>query len=197
MRKVNIPAQLRGKKMDFSVRKSYNSSEEVIEAFHAARTRLLDINNWHVIAGSASATFKLVNLLGTTVAQYPKKGQYVKIDIPGPGSFIGGGYDWARITQLNDYPMDNYIQITLQPATPPKKMAANETAHFFKATSSTNIEVKIVDHILYVNYYGRNEETNLQSKRFLENIRNAMVGFGAKLGLSYPQWKKIIQGILG
>lgn len=197
MEKNNIPSQVRGKKLDIMEEKTYSTAEEAFAAYNRARERLYDINHWQTFAGTASATFVLVNALGQQIARVPQIGDYVKIDIPGPGSIVGHGYDWVRVTQLDDRLTDRYVQITLQPSMPPETLRdRDEIAHFFRPSASTTIEIEVKDRTLDVNYYGRNEETNMESDLLLENARNAFIGLGAKFGLSYPQWKKLVDGLL-
>ena len=198
MEKSNIPSQVRGKKLDISEEKAYRTRDEAFAAFKRARERLYAINQWQEFAGTASATFELVNALGHHLSRSPQVGDYVKVDIPGPGSFVGKGYDWVRITQLEDRLEDCYVEISLQPSMPPEILRdRDEVAHFFKPSASTNIEIELRDLTVYANYYGRNQETNTESELFIENARNAFIGLGAKIGLSYPQWKRLIEGILG
>jgi len=189
--------QVKGKKMDIRENRNYSTQEEVVGAFHNARSRLGSINQWQDFAGTTSASFNLFDALGQQITRFPKIGDFVRIDIPGPGSLIGSGYDWVKVTQFDDRPEDCYILITLQPSVPPANIRRqDEVAHFFKATASTNIEIKVQNLSLQVNYFGRNEETNNTSDLLMENIRNSLIGFGAKLGFSYPQWKKLVKGLL-
>ncbi|WP_133640643.1 hypothetical protein [Sphingobacterium paludis] len=198
MENSNIPSQVTGKKLDITEERTYRTSEEAVAAFDRARERLYAINQWQDFAGTASATFELVNALGQVLSRPPQVGDYVKVDIPGPGSLVGKGYDWVRVTQLEDRREDRYVQLSLQPSMPPEILRdRDEVAHFFKPIASTNIEVQLTGLTLHVNYYGRNEETNLASESLIENARNAFIGLGAKIGLSYPQWKRLVEGILG
>lgn len=197
MKQYHIPVQVKGKQMDIRESRHYGTQEEVVKAYHSARNRLLSINQWHDFAGTTSASFELFDALGHKINRFPKIGDYVRIDIPGPGSVIGSGYDWVKVTQLEDRSEDYYTLITLQPSIPPANIRKrDEVAHFFKPTASTNIEIKVQHLSLQVNYFGRNEETNNTSDLLVENIRNSLIGFGAKLGFSYPQWKKLVAGLL-
>ncbi len=183
--------------MDITESRNFSTEEEVVKAFHNARNRLGSINQWQQFAGTTSASFELFDSLGHQVTRFPKVNDHVRIDIPGPGSVVGSGYDWVKITQFEDRPEDYYTLITLQPSVPPANLGTrDEVAHFFKPTASTNIEIKVENLALHVNYFGRNEETNNTSELFVENLRNSIIGFGAKLGLSYPQWKKLVEGLL-
>jgi len=45
-------------------------------------------------------------------------------------------------------------------------------------------------------YHGRNEGVNTDTDSMIDNMRNAAVGLGAKFGLSYPQWKSLVAGLV-
>jgi len=183
--------------MDIKESRQYSTQEEVVAAFHKARIRLGSIKQWQDFAGTTSASFELFDSLGRQITRFPRIDDYIRINIPGPGSLIGNGYDWVKVTQFEDRPEDCYTLITLQPCVPPANARKREeVAHFFKPSASTNIEIKVQDLSLAVNYFGRNEETNNTSDLLVENIRNSLIGFGAKLGFSYPQWKKLVKGFL-
>ncbi|GHE44563.1 hypothetical protein [Sphingobacterium griseoflavum] len=197
MERKNIPRQVKGKKLDILAQKRYGTQEEVVAAFNRAKERLFAINDWHKITKTSSATFELLNHLDQAVLRRPEVGDYVKIDIPGPGSIVGKGYDWVRVVQITDRASERYAQITLQPSIPPAgQRNRNEVAHFFKPTSSSTIEIEVRELALHANYFGRNEEPNTGSDLFLENARNSIIGIGAMFGLSYPQWKKLVDGLL-
>ena len=49
-----------------------------------ARKKLLDVNNWKKIAGAITAQFQIIDEKGKEVNREVKKGDYLRIDIPGP-----------------------------------------------------------------------------------------------------------------
>ena len=197
MERSNIPSQVTGKKLDIFEHRAFTTREDVLAGYQRARSRLFEVNKWCQLVGTASAEFKLIDKFGDSISRTPRVGDYVQIDIPGPGSIIGKGYDWVQVTELEDLSEDHYVKIALQPSMPPENLRSrDEVAHFFKASASTNIEITVRDLTLHVNYYGRNEEANTESGLILENMRNALIGIGAKFGLSFPQWHRLITGIL-
>ncbi len=193
----NIPPQIRGKKLDITKERIVRDPLKLKATFNEARDRLLNINNWASLVDGATSTFALLDNKGKEETRIPKESDYVKIDIPGPGPGHGEGFDWVTITKIDDRPEDLYVMITMQPSPPPQKPDSDKVAHFFKAYSSTTLIVKIAGEKLLVIYAGRNEEINSESGRPVDNIRNMFVGLGAKLGLSHPQWEKLVLGILG
>ncbi len=61
----------------------------------------MDVNNWENISkGIIKAAFKLCDSYGNEVERLPQEGDYFKIDIPGPGSVDGEGYDWVKIENI-------------------------------------------------------------------------------------------------
>jgi hypothetical protein len=50
-------------------------------------------------------------------------------------------------------------------------------------------------NVVTAEVHGRNETPNTHTDHVLDNIRNTMVGLGAKVGASYPQWKGLVAGI--
>lgn len=193
----NIPAQIKGKKLDITKERKVKDTANLEAAFSTARDRLLNISDWARMVDGASSTFDLVDKKGRSVERTPMENDYVRIDIPGPGPAHGHGFDWVNITKIDDRPEDFYVMITLQPAPPPDKVDSDKVAHFFKAYASTTLVVKIEGEKLIVIYAGRNEEVNTENDQLVDDIRNMFVGFGAKIGLSHPQWEKLVLGILG
>lgn len=196
MEEGNIPEQYRGKQLDIQEARGYGSPEVAERAFLRIRTMLFDINHWHEVAGALSAQFVHVNSFGEPIEQNPREGDFIKIDIPGPGTVSGEGYDWVRVTELEDRPMDGFVQLTVQPCAAPMSTEDLEASHFFRAFASSSFVVKKEGLSVRVFYYGRNEEVNLENERFIDNVRNGLVGIGAKMGFSYPQWKALVSGLL-
>ncbi len=197
MKKGNIPEQYRGKQLDIQQGQGYSSPEVAERAFLHIRMMLLDINHWHEVAGSLSAKFVHVNSFGEAIEQEPRVGDFIMIDIPGPGPVSGQGYDWVRITEIDDRPAEGFLQLTLHPCAAPMNASGDTSAaHFFRSFASSSFVIKKEGLEVHVFYYGRNEEINLDNENFIDNVRNGLVGMGAKIGFSYPQWKAIVSGLL-
>ncbi|TYP92471.1 hypothetical protein BC792_11673 [Sphingobacterium allocomposti] len=195
MEKNYIPPQVQGKQLDIFEDKRFPSAAEAFTAFSRTRERLLDINRWHEYAGAPSAQFQLVDHKGAPVEGKPQIGHYIQIDIPGPGSPRGHGYDWVAITHMTDQPTEGFVQFTVSPSPPPQD-DTNEVAHFFHQYASSTFQAEVKGDVLAVSYFGRNEQINLQNENISDTIRNAIIGLSAKLGFSYPQWKKLVQGLI-
>src|SRR5688500_16550034 len=92
-----IPQQETGTSMDTEYSVSTNSVEEARQLFQNAKSRLLNVNRWHEIAGKGTAVFKLTDSQGNEVEREIQQHDYFMIDIPGPGPVSGEGYDWVQV----------------------------------------------------------------------------------------------------
>src|ERR1700727_1901935 len=91
-----IPENTIGKPNDITYSITADSTETAVDIFKRAYMRLLNVALWHQLCGFASATFALVGRTGGEVYRLAEIGDYIRIDIPGPGSITGNGYDWVR-----------------------------------------------------------------------------------------------------
>lgn len=196
MEEGNIPEQYRGKQLDIQEARGFVSQQEAEKAFLRIRIMLMDINRWDEVVGVASAQFIHTNYLGEAIEQVPREGDFIKIDIPGPGTINGEGFDWVRITEIDDRPHEGFFQLTVHPCSAPMSEDRDQASHFFKDFASSSFVVKKAGLDVHVYYYGRNEEINLGSDNVIDNVRNGLVGMGAKIGFSYPQWKAFVSGLL-
>src|SRR5690606_2562534 len=104
---------------------------------------------------------------------------------------------WVRVEKIVDDKSDDnkLCSVTLRPTSNPKN-GDKETAHFFKRLATSTLQVKCEDCKIIAEYHGRNELINTETDDLTDKIRNALVGLGAKLGLSYSQWKSLIEGMV-
>ncbi|HWK59431.1 MAG TPA: hypothetical protein VNQ80_18960 [Parapedobacter sp.] len=190
-----VPEQKEGKQVDLESRTVLPDNDRANDFLQLVKSRLLNINQWDTIASVPVATFVLTDAYGgEAIKSRPKEGDHVRIDIPGPGPAIGDGYDWVVITDITDV-TDQFCAITLQPAQNPLKQG-DDIGHFFQASASSTLVVERKGHEVIARYHGRNEVTNTHTDSTLDNIRNTVVGISAKLGLSYPQWQGLLDGLL-
>ena len=195
-----IPEQKEGGQTDTDYSKTTNGLTEAHELFLACRERLLNINDWGKIAGALSAEFKLTDAAGNLVSEKPKVGYYIKIDIPGPGTKAGQGYDWVRIESIEedikaDAPGES-ILIRVRPAENPKN-AQQDVAHFFNSQASSSFTVHREGNTVTAGVHGRNEVPNTQTESLLDKTRNSAVAVAAIIGFNAPQWKSLVKGLLG
>ena len=190
-----VPPQHTGKQVDLESRMMLSDEEHAKRFLHVAKGRLLAINRWAEVAEIPVATFVLTDEEGgEAVKSRPEVGDKIRINIPGPGPSSGDGYDWVAVTDITEV-ADELCSITLQPTTNPLKLN-DDTAHFFKDVASSTVVVERKGKEVVARYYGRNETANTDTDSTIDNVRNALVGVGAKLGLSYPQWKSLVDGLV-
>ncbi len=192
----NIPKQVSGKSLDCFKTVNLSSQEEATRFFERIRSRLLDVNRWNEITKAPSATFTIKDASSRTMERMVQKRDYIRIDIPGPGLPSAKGYDWVQvedITQTADTEGAT-ILLTLRPSADPTQ-DSKDTAHFFKQLATSSFLVEQKGSHIYLHYAGRNEIINTDNASVLDNLRNFMVGLGAKMGASFPQWKALVEGL--
>ncbi|HEV7620967.1 MAG TPA: hypothetical protein VGO09_04505 [Flavisolibacter sp.] len=198
---IPLPEKEEGVQKDIEEKEEVATIEEAKQLFNEAKGRLLDVNKWDKICGEGSAKFTLTDESGHEVQSIPEVGYYFKIDIPGPGTKEGDGFDWVRVEAIEedrdikeDY---QYIIMRVRPSAKPDS-DKKDVAHFFSGKSTSNFLVYRESKIVTAAVLGRNEVPNTkENTSLLDKIRNALVGIGAAAGFSNPQWKKLVKGLLG
>jgi hypothetical protein len=194
-----VPEQHVGNKLDTTHEVSATSREHALAVFDTAVQRLFDVNHWDKICGPLSAVFTLTNERGEDIEAPPRPGFHFKIDVPGPGPSAGDGFDWVQIEAVDDQrnPSSEEESITIR-VRPSESPLNNEpsTAHFFDPAATSSFQVKRMGNIVRAEVHGRNELPNVQADRPADKVRNAMVGGGAIAGMSAPQWKGLVTGLL-
>lgn len=194
-----VPKQEKGAKSDTYHSVKFKTPNEAQVFFKIAKKRLLDVSDWHKLCGLGSATFALVDSKGNKVRRAARDGDYLRIDIPGPGSKTGEGYDWVKVEAVRNknIPANDYDELSMRvrPAKNPKDNS-QETAHFFEDKASSTFMVARGKNIVQAEIHGRNELPNIHEETRLDSIRNAVMALGAMLGFSKFQWKKLVRGLV-
>jgi hypothetical protein len=192
-----IPKQSVGSKLDLSSEISFNTLLEAQAFFELAKQRLMNVNQWDEICKAPSSVFRLMNSKGQEIAGSVKESDFIRIDIPGPGSKVGDGYDWVRVEMIAEQQIadEEILSITVRPSHHPLKRS-NETAHFFKAEATSTFQVKRNGNVVYAEIHGRNEMPNNTASHIFDKMRNTLIGWFAKIGFSYPQWKCLAEGLV-
>jgi hypothetical protein len=166
--------------------------------FQAARRRLLDVNRWHEIAGPVSAHFQAFDQQGN-IARHDliEKGNLMRVDIPGPGSNAGNGYDWVHAEELKEYSSNDVdsVGFRVRPCAAPNT-SGEHVAHFYDDTATscflltretTKVTASIID---------RNLQPNDDRPSTTDKIRNLAVAVGAIGAFSKIQWENLAKGIM-
>lgn len=195
-----IPPQTQGGQSNTSHIIQPDSERDAAILFKEARRKLLDVNHWRQISGGTGAAFTLVDKNGQVMYRNAQEGDYIRINIPGPGSDTGNGYDWVQIERITG--MDSkqgmlaYLGMRVRPLPVPDK-AGHHVAHFFKNYATSSFIVEKTGNLLKASVYGRNEVPNVTVNKWWDKIRNLFTAIGAILGLSKLQWKNLAKGFLG
>lgn len=191
-----VPPQLEGGRADIVESITAADDQQAKLYFVEAKNRLFDIAGWGKISEGISALFALTDKLGNVKNGLPAPGDHIRINIPGPGSSAGEGYDWVRIEIVyegSDIDRE-FALIKVRPSEDPAKQEG--TAHFFDNRATSSFIIKRDGMMLAAEIHGRNEKPNTESKRLKDKIRNFLVGTAAKSGLAKIQWQKLAQGLL-
>ena len=187
------PDQLTGSSSDTEHTVTLSSPEETDRLFELATSRLQNVNHWAEYCGDVSASFTIFDSEGQEVDRLVQKGDYFRINIPGPGSKTGEGYDWVRVEEIAQE--KDLMAIMVRPA-PDPHTPAQDTAHFFKSDATSTFAVKRDGNKVTASVQGRNEKPNHDTEHLIDKVRNVVVAVGAVLGFSNPQWKKLVKGLL-
>lgn len=192
-----IPPQEAGNQMDVVDKATFDTREQATNFYKVAKERLLDVNNWATVSDLPSATFQLCDSTGADINRNVELGDYFKINIPGPGNSTGEGYDWVKVELVHEEQVNgtDVMSIRVRPAPNPNTPDAS-VAHFFSGTSTSTFQVKRIHNEVIAEVHGRNEEANTETEHLIDKARNTLVGLGAKMGVSYPQWKGLVKGLV-
>ena len=194
-----IPEQKEGSQSNIEESIEADNEEQAKKIFVQAKNRLLSVNCWKEISGDISASFTLTNEQGNRLTREAQPGDYLKIDIPGPGSKTGEGYDWVKVEAVENKPAnsssDEGCVMRVRPSANPTDND-DKVAHFFDENATSNFIVEREGRIVRAKIYGRNEKPNTDTHKPLDNLRNAVIGGTAASGLSFVQWKKLAKGLI-
>lgn len=192
-----IPQQQTGASTDTVSEVKLDNEDTAKALYQLAQQRLLHVNEWHQVAGAATAMFQLTDEIGTEVNRAVKKGDHFKIDIPGPGTITGEGYDWVQVEEVQETNSkdEDYTAVRVRPATNPTN-ERQDVAHFFTEEASSSFIVRRKGTVVYAEVHGRNEKPNTEAEKVIDKTRNAAVAAGAISGFAKLQWKSLVNGLI-
>ena len=192
-----VPPQFKGQEIEIEATQDLEKEEEAQHLYEIAKKKLLNVNDWNKIAGAVTARFQIVDKNGNEVQREIQKGDYLRIDIPGPGSKEGDGFDWVLVEELKkiDHPSVQSAGFRVRQTVNPFGHK-NETAHFYskEATSSFIIireKTKVIAWII-----DRNLRPNTDQESLTDKIRDMAVGMSAIAGFSKMQWQGLADGLI-
>lgn len=192
-----IPEQFKGQALEVEASRVSDTETAAQSLYELAKKKLFSVNDWHKIVAGLTARFQIVDQDGNEVSRKVNKGDYLRINIPGPGNKEGDGYDWVVVEELKEINKEDFQSagFRVRPTENPfgKK---NETAHFYsnETTSSfiiTREKVKVISRIV-----DRNMKPNTESESVVDKVRDVMVGVSGIAGFSKVQWQGLADGLL-
>lgn len=193
-----IPEQYTGAEIDAEATIELYDESEAVRFFEEAKERLLNVNQWHKVAtGLLNAHFKAFDKKGEPVNRKVQKGDFMRIDIPGPGSNEGEGYDWVSIEEVKEF-KDDSIQSVGFRVRPTHKPNGDVTqlAHFYDDESTSTFTVTREAAVIKAYIIDRNTKPNDETQSVVDKIRNTPVAIGAIAKFSELQWQHLANGIV-
>jgi hypothetical protein len=192
-----IPEQETGKAIDAQTSVGLSNVEEAKAFFNIVKGRLQDVNNWHELTGSLSPDFQLISMDGAEVQRTAQKGDYFKIDIPGPGTGSGEGYDWVEIEEIlsTSTPELESFGLRVRPAQNPQN-SKKDIAHFYSQESTSSFTVTRENAKVTAAIYDRNLKANKDANTVGDKVRDAVFGIAGMSGFSKIQWKALADGLM-
>lgn len=194
-----IPAQVKGEETETSHTLTADSDISAHRYYELAQRRMEDVNHWGDICGKLSSSFSLMDEYGNPFSGTAAEGLYIRIDVPGPGTEQGKGYDWVLIEKVEGHVLNNEQElffIQARPAANPQE-DNNKTAHFLQNDATSSFTLVRDGNELKATVYGRNEIPNTkETENIIDKVRNAIVGSSGALGISKLQWKALVKAVL-
>lgn len=192
-----IPEQHTGKVIDTVESVELADAATAKTFFVTVKSRLLNINNWEDVAGTGSANFQLVDAQGKEVSRPVQKGDYFKIDVPGPGPVAGDGFDWVQVEEVSEVSEGETesVGIRVRPAKSPLN-DKEDIAHFYSPESTSSFTATREGATITIGIYDRNTKPNQTPENIVDKVRDIAVGSGAVTAFSKIQWTSLAKGLL-
>ncbi len=194
-----VPENTTGKQISLEQERTDNTADIANNTFKRAAKRLLNFDIWNELCGVASASFKIFGNDGKPVNRLATVNDFIRINIPGPGTVSGGGYDWVIIEKLVDGSSPDaqteHFLLQVRPCSPPFG-TTEPVSHFLTERSTSTFILSRKDMTTTAYYFGRNEEMNNEIPNVLDKIRNTAVAFGSFSGIAKAQWGSLLKGVL-
>lgn len=192
-----LPAQEEGMKITARSETTLSDNREALDFYNMAKERLQNVGRWNEIAGALSARFRLIDQNGEEANRPPEPGDYFRIDIPGPGSVTGNGYDWVRVENVFNQalPDSEVYGFQVRPSANPEENE-HDIAHFFSSDSTSSFFVQREGHKVIASVFDRNIKPNTDANKIVDKVRDLMTGSAGMLIFSKLQWKSLTEGLL-
>ncbi len=191
-----VPEQVKGSFHDTESQQHFDDPLTARQHFEVLKERFFSINRWNTICGKKLADFRLYDSYGQPVDRVPRTGDFIRIDIPGPGNTEAKGFDWVKITDIlqEKDERSERILIICNPSASPQNDSSG-IAHFYSSEATSTFLISCKANTLETAVYGRNESPNLKTT-FINTLRSLLIALGGMCGLSKIQWKSLTDGLL-
>lgn len=189
-----VPKHVKGSFHDTESKKEVGDPNDLDLKFTILKKRFLSINQWRDYCKESTTDFRLCDSVGKNVERFPQLGDYIRIDIPGPGGSEGRSFDWVQIISI-DLANPDMVIIQCRPSKDPVKENTKKIAHFYSNNATSTFIISKEKDGVKAGIYGRNEYPNLKTG-FFNSIRNMMIAVGGMLGFSKIQWKCLTKGLV-
>lgn len=192
-----VPSQYTGKEIETAASIDLKDNDEAKLFYEVVRERLFNVNKWHSKAGFVSGSFQLMDANGKKLEKNVEIGDYIRIDIPGPGSSEGFGYDWVLVEDLREIREENIQSVGFRVR--PSQNPANEdnaTAHFYSDEATSSFIVSRENNTVSSLIIDRNVKPNTDASTITDKIRHVAVSLGAIGLFSKVQWQNLANGLV-
>lgn len=193
-----VPKNNEGKQNDLREKISFNTIDEAKAQYKHSTQKLFDVNSWKFISDDKITNFFITDKEGHICDRPVEEGDFIKIDLPGPGNPEGEGFDWVKaelvIKHYENGPDNEGAGFTVRASSNPQKKEEG-TAHFFSDSATSTFMIEREGTTIYATYHGRNEKINTSGDA-ISKVRNTIVAAGAMLGLSEAKWTDLLYSFL-
>lgn len=194
-----VPKKNKGKSVDLEQTVTAASIPQAIAIYTKAVQRLQQPGCWQKLTGTPGASFTVIERNNKVTGERVKKDDWIRVDIPAPGSSAGDGHDWVKVEKIEDdvdSKADASFGLTVKVTSNPDK-PNDGVAHFFAKGASSSFIIRRKGRRVTASYHGRNETPNTENSAITDKIRNTIVALGALAGISEFQWNALLKGLLG
>jgi hypothetical protein len=192
-----IPRQKIGGRTGASGKREMPTRHEAILLFNDAVKRLKDVNRWHILCGHGSAEFHLCDEKGGLLySREASKGHFIRIS----HTDLETGKTARRwvaveelITNKTVIKDEEIFGLKLRSANDPEGLDPQE-GHG-QISTSTFVVIRNTNEVEVIETEGE-ENPNVGPRAFLNKMKNVVIAFAALIGLSTPQWKSLVNGVL-
>lgn len=176
-----VTEQTQGISKDLEHTITIETVDDAEDWFVIAKNKMLDVNAWHKISTTPTATFKLTDGHGKPLHRKAHRGDHIRVETTGDGT----GYEWGVIDSItyDDYPDEDMesMAIHVRPVSAEHNGSSDHDRH--KATTTVVIERRGRD--LSALYHGNSETEPVHEDTHImpDNLQNI-------------EWHSLIEGML-